>query len=220
MSYSSRYDSNTPKMTDGMKSGPLVVFDSDANTILVAPFDNFMSISMWHDGAPGGTINWGVMGGVDYIPKDYSVKIVAIAATGIKKVGDRLWRCYRPFWLYSNQIVLKGWCKVYCILDSLLFYMKLWLFHSFVNTLNFKISKDNDDNCTCKHSFLQHKWKHKEKFNYDKKKPKMINVLITFFSINTEINQRIKLWKIIKRVAENNFYFLRRRSKLLSIKLD
>ena len=95
LSYSSRYDSNTPKMTDGMKSGPLVVFDSDANTILVAPFDNFMSVSMWHDGAPGGTINWGVMGGVDYIPKDYSVKIVAIAATGIKKVGDRLWRCNR-----------------------------------------------------------------------------------------------------------------------------
>nr|XP_022327168.1 uncharacterized protein LOC111126669 isoform X3 [Crassostrea virginica] len=82
------YDSNTPKMTDGMKSGPLVVFDSDANTILVAPFDNFMSVSMWHDGAPGGTINWGVMGGVDYIPKDYSVKIVAIAATGIKKAFD------------------------------------------------------------------------------------------------------------------------------------
>ena len=97
MSYSSRYDSNTPKMTDRRPSGPLVPLDRDDNTIQVTPLYNFMSVSMWHDGAPGGTINWGVMGGVDYIPKDYSVKIVAIAATGIKKVGDRFWRCYRPF---------------------------------------------------------------------------------------------------------------------------
>uniref|UniRef100_K1QR96 Uncharacterized protein n=1 Tax=Magallana gigas TaxID=29159 RepID=K1QR96_MAGGI len=57
------FDSNTPKMTDGIKGGPLAVFDSDGNTVLISPSDNFMAISMWHDQSPGGTVNWGVMGG-------------------------------------------------------------------------------------------------------------------------------------------------------------
>lgn len=79
------FDSNTPKMTDGMKGGPVAVFDTAGNTILISPSDNFMAISMWHDQAPGGTVNWGVMGGVDQIPAGYSVKVVAVAASGINQ---------------------------------------------------------------------------------------------------------------------------------------
>lgn len=84
------FDSNTPKMTDGIKGGPLAVFDSDGNTILISPSDNFMAISMWHDQSPGGTVNWGVMGGVDQIPAGYSVRVVAVAAPGINQVGNFL----------------------------------------------------------------------------------------------------------------------------------
>lgn len=79
------FDSNTPKMTDGIKGGPLAVFDSDGNTVLISPSDNFMAISMWHDQSPGGTVNWGVMGGVDQIPAGYSVRVVAVAAPGINQ---------------------------------------------------------------------------------------------------------------------------------------
>ncbi|XP_048777941.2 uncharacterized protein LOC125681766 isoform X2 [Ostrea edulis] len=79
------FGANTPKMTDGMAGGPLAVFDTDGNTILISPYDNFMVTSMWHDKAPGGTINWGIMGGVDSIPKTYYVKTVAVAASGINK---------------------------------------------------------------------------------------------------------------------------------------
>lgn len=77
-------------MTDGMKGGPLAVFDTAGNTILISPSDNFMAISMWHDQAPGGTVNWGVMGGVDQIPAGYSVRVVAVAASGINQVGYSL----------------------------------------------------------------------------------------------------------------------------------
>lgn len=84
------FDSNTPKMTDGIKGGPLAVFDSDGNTVLISPSDNFMAISMWHDQSPGGTVNWGVMGGVDQIPAGYSVRVVAVAAPGINQVGNFL----------------------------------------------------------------------------------------------------------------------------------
>ncbi|XP_033764085.1 uncharacterized protein LOC117345186 [Pecten maximus] len=77
------WGSTTPKIADGMLSGPLAIFDETGTTLLLSSADNFMASSVWHQESPGGRVNWGVMGGVDSIPAGYSVRTILVPAQGI-----------------------------------------------------------------------------------------------------------------------------------------
>ncbi|XP_069109066.1 uncharacterized protein [Argopecten irradians] len=72
-----------------MLSGPLAIFDETGTTLLLSSADNFMASSVWHQGAPGGRVNWGVMGGVESIPAGYSVRTILVAEQGINMAFER-----------------------------------------------------------------------------------------------------------------------------------
>ena len=79
---------STCRLDGGMASGPLVLFDSGSNVIIIAPFNQFMAASMWHDGKSQ-TLHWGIMGEVPSIPQDFLYEtIVFYSNKGINKVKD------------------------------------------------------------------------------------------------------------------------------------
>ncbi|GFR86884.1 non-lysosomal glucosylceramidase [Elysia marginata] len=71
--HSAIFDANST-FNDGLDgSAPLVFFDRTANALVVSPFNNFMSASMWQeDHAPN--LNLGIMGGVDSLPAGFEHK--------------------------------------------------------------------------------------------------------------------------------------------------
>ncbi|OWF39492.1 uncharacterized protein LOC110464957 [Mizuhopecten yessoensis] len=77
------WGASTPKIADGMLSGPVAIFDQTGTTLLLSSADNFMTSSVWHQDSPGGRVNWGVMGGVNLIPAGYSVRTILVPAEGV-----------------------------------------------------------------------------------------------------------------------------------------
>ena len=66
-----RFTNETDNMNDGIKGGPLALFNKKGQALLFAPMDNYMAASVWHEGKPGGHLAWGIMGGVNEIPADF-----------------------------------------------------------------------------------------------------------------------------------------------------
>ena len=92
-----------------MEGGIIVIFDSDGNTILMSPFDSFMSASFWHEKVPptaGGRINWGVMGGVKSI-YDHKQSFILVAADSINKVSSNSCHLSRVIKGTKVQAVIK-----------------------------------------------------------------------------------------------------------------
>lgn len=54
-----------------MKGGPLSLFNENGQAIFIVPLDNYMAASMWHENKPGGSLAWGIMGGVNDIPATF-----------------------------------------------------------------------------------------------------------------------------------------------------
>lgn len=81
-----RWDQNTPRLADGMLSGPLAIFDAEGRTLLISPMTQFMTTSVWHEASPGGLVHWGTMGGVNEIPEGFSVSTIMVYDRGINKV--------------------------------------------------------------------------------------------------------------------------------------
>ena len=77
-------------IADGLESGPLVVFDNSSQVLIISPFNQFMSASLWHD-KDGHTLHWGVMGKVYSIPKGFHYDtVIYYSNEGINKVGKGL----------------------------------------------------------------------------------------------------------------------------------
>ncbi|XP_067661068.1 uncharacterized protein [Haliotis asinina] len=59
-------------IVDGIKSGPLALFDrvKTANTVIFSPANRFMSSSIWRQNSStgGDNVYWGTMGGVEKVP--------------------------------------------------------------------------------------------------------------------------------------------------------
>jgi hypothetical protein len=72
-----------------------VIFDKEANTLIISPLTEFMAASSWHEGDSGGNIYWGIMGGVDEVPYHYTYKTMVYYAKGINKV-----KCHERFSIY------------------------------------------------------------------------------------------------------------------------
>lgn len=82
-----RWDSQTDAIGDGLKGGPLAVFDEQGRTFLLSTFSGFMASSAWHDADKGGAVFWGIMGGVDEVPVNYTYSTIIYYAEGINKVS-------------------------------------------------------------------------------------------------------------------------------------
>ncbi|XP_067662767.1 uncharacterized protein [Haliotis asinina] len=74
----------------GHGSGPLALFDRSktANTLIITPASEFMASSMYHQNNHKGKNNvfWGVMGGVNTVPKDFETSYIMFCGNqGINK---------------------------------------------------------------------------------------------------------------------------------------
>ncbi|KAL3880433.1 hypothetical protein ACJMK2_032671 [Sinanodonta woodiana] len=65
-----KFKSPDATLNYGIIGGPLVLFDSGSDAIIIAPFNQFMAASLYHD-VTGNSVHWGIMGGVNSVPKDY-----------------------------------------------------------------------------------------------------------------------------------------------------
>lgn len=96
----------TDAIGDGMKGGPLAVFDEEGRTFLLSPYSGFMASSSWHDSKKGGTVYWGIMGGVDKVPANYTYSTIIYYAEGINKV------------IVCNMLFEDTWfefCELHCL---------------------------------------------------------------------------------------------------------
>lgn len=81
------WNNETAFINDGLSGGPLVLFNTNGSTIVISSMSNFMSASMKHDKLAKGTVDYGIMSGVDSIPNNYSIDfMVYYSDDGIKLV--------------------------------------------------------------------------------------------------------------------------------------
>ena len=78
------FDSKTDSIRDGIKGGPLSIFNMIGEAIVISPFNNFMAASLWHDSKMS-HVAWGIMSGVNEIPKGFSYSTLMVFDTGINR---------------------------------------------------------------------------------------------------------------------------------------
>ncbi|KAK6196067.1 hypothetical protein SNE40_001362 [Patella caerulea] len=77
---------NKAKLRTGIIGGPLVLFDSGENVLVISPFNQFMAASSYSDGH---SYSYGVMGGVDYVPANFVLQTVLMyRSAGINRAMD------------------------------------------------------------------------------------------------------------------------------------
>ncbi|XP_052789947.1 uncharacterized protein LOC128224213 isoform X2 [Mya arenaria] len=88
----------TYRLNDGITGGPLALFDSDGRTLVLSPFNNFMSASFLHDAGIGGNYYGGIMGGVSSVPMGYTQEFILYYDTGINKAFEGWGKLMRTFY--------------------------------------------------------------------------------------------------------------------------
>lgn len=83
-----KWNSLTMNINDGIAGGPLILFNpATHDTLVISQMNEFMVTSLKHDKLFGGTLSYGIMGGINEILADYSVDfIVYYSDKGINKV--------------------------------------------------------------------------------------------------------------------------------------
>ena len=79
------FDSKTENIRDGIKGGPLSIFNTLGKAVVISPYNHFMAASLWHDSKEGGHMVWGIMSGVNEIPKGFSYSTVLVYGSGINQ---------------------------------------------------------------------------------------------------------------------------------------
>jgi hypothetical protein len=78
------------RINDGIAGGPLILFNTYGDTLIISQMTEFMSTSMQYDRIKG-SLNYGVMSGVDEIPPNYSAEfVIYYNRNGINKVIFKL----------------------------------------------------------------------------------------------------------------------------------
>jgi hypothetical protein len=72
-------------MAYGISGGPLAIFDSEGNTVIIAPFSQFMASSITHPDFDN-SVGWGFMGGVKMVLAGSQYDTILYYAKGINKV--------------------------------------------------------------------------------------------------------------------------------------
>ena len=52
-----------------------------------------MAASLWHNGTEGGEISWGIMGGVNEIPANFTYSTLLMFSDGINDVRIKFFKC-------------------------------------------------------------------------------------------------------------------------------
>lgn len=97
------WSNQTYTVNDGITGGPLALFDRDGRTIVLSPFNNFMSASFLHDSNQGGNFYGGIMGGVSTIPAGYHQDFIMYYDQGINKAFEGWGKTLRNFYGKSTQ---------------------------------------------------------------------------------------------------------------------
>lgn len=103
----------TLNINDGIGGGPIVMFDSTGNTLIISQMSEFMSTLLQKEGKSGANINFGIMSGVDKIPTNYSVDFVVFYSDkginqAMKAWGEMLIKYHgKKFSMVSNDVTSK-----------------------------------------------------------------------------------------------------------------
>ena len=77
----------TSHINDGIAGGPLILFNTNGDTLIISQMSEFMVTSLYHNKYLGGSLNYGIMGGIDQIPTNFTVDfLVYYSDKGINKV--------------------------------------------------------------------------------------------------------------------------------------
>ncbi|KAK3085506.1 hypothetical protein FSP39_004325 [Pinctada imbricata] len=101
------FGSNTPRLNDGINGGPLILFNENGTSLVISPLNNFMASSMWHNNSPGGTVSWGIMGGVKEVPLKYTLRTLILAGNGINKAMKLYGETLRSFYKNESEARIK-----------------------------------------------------------------------------------------------------------------
>ena len=104
-----RFDSSTDNINDGMTGGPLAIFNKAGKTVVISPYNNFMASSAWHINKPGGHVCWGIMGGVNEVPANFSFSTLLVYDDGINQVCV----CFSYSSFLSYTVFLGGFLCAY-----------------------------------------------------------------------------------------------------------
>ncbi len=81
----------TLHINDGIAGGPLIIFNPiTLDTLIISQMTEFMVGSMRHNQLLGGSLSYGIMGGINEVPSNYSLDfLVYYSNNGINKVRKR-----------------------------------------------------------------------------------------------------------------------------------
>ncbi|XP_046547730.1 uncharacterized protein LOC124257657 [Haliotis rubra] len=89
----STYDASNPNgidIRDGYEGGPLCMFNPTGSALVISPFNQFMSASTWLDNRAffQGSVHWGIMGTVDFIPAGFEYQTIVYYGEGINNAFE------------------------------------------------------------------------------------------------------------------------------------
>ena len=116
------FDSKTEHINDGIKGGPLTIFNTVGKAVVISPYNNFMAASLWHDSREGGHVAWGIMSGVNELPKELSYSTVLMFGPGINQAFQ--WWGYVLSLQFDAQIAKERRMKIDS--DLSLHYLGYW----------------------------------------------------------------------------------------------
>lgn len=74
------------EIASGLGSGPMALFNTAGDTLIMSTFTEFMAASLWHDSLSK-TLRWGIMGKVYKVPPGFGTDtILYFTPRGINKV--------------------------------------------------------------------------------------------------------------------------------------
>ncbi|XP_046368497.2 uncharacterized protein LOC124143542 [Haliotis rufescens] len=99
-------------LLDGYEGGPVCMFSPTGSAVVISPFNQFMSASMWVNkkGLFRGSVHWGIMGTVDLIPAGFEYQTIMYYGEGINNAFEGWGKLMRKWYgkrdLRSSDITL------------------------------------------------------------------------------------------------------------------
>nr|XP_022321423.1 uncharacterized protein LOC111123413 [Crassostrea virginica] len=98
------WNQTTVSMSYGISGGPVAIFDQEGNTVIIAPFSQFMASSVTHPDFDN-SVGWGVMGGVQSVPPGYQCDTILYYAKGINKAFEGWGRLMKKWYGRTDDFV-------------------------------------------------------------------------------------------------------------------
>ncbi|XP_072031493.1 uncharacterized protein [Amphiura filiformis] len=82
-----KWEKGTMDIESGINGGPLVLFDQNERTMVMSSFREFMAGSVYYN-KESNTVDWGVMGSMTEIPRDFNYETAIVFGHGIKRTVE------------------------------------------------------------------------------------------------------------------------------------